>query len=102
VVISRDGQAALMVAYPTTAAQNPATNTLVNRIRGTVLPRATAGTGIRAYLTGPNAGNVDFANLIGARLPWLIGIVVLLSMVLLLVMFRSVTCSACPWTTRSS
>jgi RND superfamily putative drug exporter len=56
-----------------------------------VLPQATAGTGIRAYLTGPNAGNVTFANVIGARLPWLIGIVVALSVLLLLVMFRSVT-----------
>jgi RND superfamily putative drug exporter len=56
-----------------------------------VLPRATAGTGIRAYLTGPNAGNVSFANLVGQRLPWLIGIVVLASMLLLTVMFRSVT-----------
>jgi putative drug exporter of the RND superfamily len=43
-----------------------------------------------AYLTGPNAGNVAFANLMGTRLPWLIGVVVALSMVLLLVVFRSV------------
>ena len=91
VVISRDGQAALIVAYPTTAEQNPATNTLVNHIGDTVLPHATAGTGIRAYVTGPNVGNVSFANLIWARLPWLIGVVVALSMLLLLVMFRSVT-----------
>lgn len=33
-----------------------------------------------AYVTGPNAGGVSFANLIGARLPWLIGVVVALSM----------------------
>ena len=46
---------------------------------------------IRAYLTGPNAANVSFANLVGQRLLWLIGVVVALSMVLLLVMFRSVT-----------
>jgi RND superfamily putative drug exporter len=91
VLISRDGQAAMMVAYPTTAGQNPATNTLVNHINNTVLPHAAAGTGIRAYVTGPNAGDVAFANLVGSRLPWLIGVVVLLAMVLLLVMFRSVT-----------
>jgi putative drug exporter of the RND superfamily len=41
-------------------------------------------------VTGPNAANVAFTNLIGARLPWLIGVVVALSMVLLLVVFRSV------------
>jgi uncharacterized membrane protein YdfJ with MMPL/SSD domain len=81
----------MMIAYPTTGEQDPATNTLVNRFRDEVLPSATAGTGIRAYLTGPNAGNVTFANLVGTRLPWLIGAVVALSMLLLLVMFRSVT-----------
>jgi uncharacterized membrane protein YdfJ with MMPL/SSD domain len=91
VVRSTDGKAAMMIAYPTTGEQDPATNTLVNRINSDVLPRATAGTGIRAYLTGPNASNVSFANLVGQRLPWLIAVVVLLSMLLLTVMFRSVT-----------
>ena len=89
--VSPDGRAALMIAYPTTGEQDAATNALVNRIRTSVIPHATAGTGIRAYLTGPNTGNVTFANLVGQRLPWLIGVVVALSMVLLLVMFRSVT-----------
>ena len=90
VVVSRDGQAAMLIAYPATGEQDPATDTLVNRISDTVLPKATAGTGISAYVTGPNAGNVSFANLIGQRLPWLIGVVVALSMLLLLVVFRSV------------
>jgi uncharacterized membrane protein YdfJ with MMPL/SSD domain len=89
VVVSRDGKAAMLIAYPTTQEQDPATNTLVNRLSGTVLPGATAGTGIRAYVTGPNAGNVSFANEISQRLPWLIAIVVALAMVLLVVVFRS-------------
>ena len=89
--VSPDGRAALMIAYPVTGEQDAATNALVNRIRTSVIPHATAGTGIRAYLTGPNAGNVSFANVVSQRLPWLIGVVVALSMVLLVVMFRSVT-----------
>jgi uncharacterized membrane protein YdfJ with MMPL/SSD domain len=89
-VVSRDGQAALLIAYPTTGAQDAATNALANTISGRVLPEATAGTGIHAYLTGPNAANVTFSNLIGQRLPWLIGAVVGLSMLLLLFVFRSV------------
>jgi uncharacterized membrane protein YdfJ with MMPL/SSD domain len=89
--VSHDGKAAMMIAYPRTGEQDAATNALVNQIGGHVLPRVTAGTGIRAYLTGPNASNVSFANLVGQRLPWLIGVVVALAMVLLLVMFRSVT-----------
>jgi uncharacterized membrane protein YdfJ with MMPL/SSD domain len=91
VVVSRDGDAAMVIAYPTTSEQNSATNVLVNHMRDSVLPSATAGSGIRAYVTGPNAGGVAFSNLIGQRLPLLVGVVVALSMLLLLVMFRSVT-----------
>ena len=82
-VVSRDGQATMMIAYPATGEQDAATNALVNRLQHDVLPKD-------AYLTGPNAGNVTFANLIGSRLPALIGVVVALSMALLLVVFRSV------------
>jgi hypothetical protein len=85
-VISRDGQAAVLIAYPTTGEQDPATNALVNRLADTVLPRSA----LTAYLTGPNASNVTFTDLLGERLPWLIGVVVGLSMILLLVVFRSV------------
>ena len=90
-VTSQDGQAAMLIAYPATGQQDPATNALVNKIDDTVLPRfEKAEPGLTAYLTGPNAGNVAFANLMGSRLPWLIGVVVALSMGLLLVVFRSV------------
>jgi RND superfamily putative drug exporter len=89
--VSPDGRAVMMIAYPATGEQDPATDALVNQITGTVLPRATAGTGIRAYVTGPNAGNVAFANIVRARLPWLVAIVVAVSMVMLTVVFRSVT-----------
>jgi putative drug exporter of the RND superfamily len=90
VQVSADGQAAMLIAYPTTGEQNPATDQLVDTLTGTVLSRATAGTGIRAYLTGPNAANVAFANLSSERLPALVAIVVLVAMLLLLVVFRSV------------
>ncbi len=85
-IVSHDGQAAILIAYPTTGEQDAATNALVNRLHDTVLPHS----GLTAYVTGPNAANVSFTNLIDQRLPWLIGVVVALSMVLLLVVFRSV------------
>ncbi|HET7244935.1 MAG TPA: MMPL family transporter, partial [Streptosporangiaceae bacterium] len=91
VVRSADGKAAMVVAYPATGEQDTATNALVNHLRTDVIPGATAGTGIRAYLTGPNAGGVAFADLVSQRLPWLIAVVVVVSMLLLTVMFRSVT-----------
>jgi uncharacterized membrane protein YdfJ with MMPL/SSD domain len=85
-VISPDGQAAVLAAYPATGEQDAATDALASRLEDGVLPRS----GLTAYLTGPNAANAAFANLIGERLPWLIGVVVALSMGLLLVVFRSV------------
>ena len=85
-VLSRDGQAAMLIAYPTTGEQDAATNALVNRLEDSVLPRS----GLTAYVTGPNAANVTFTNLIDSRLPLLIGVVVALSLALLLVVFRSV------------
>ena len=90
-VLAADHEAVLIIAYPTTTEQNTATNDLVHVLDGTVLPRATAGTGIHAYVGGPNAGNVAFADLVNQRLPWLIGVVVGLSVLLLMVVFRSVT-----------
>jgi uncharacterized membrane protein YdfJ with MMPL/SSD domain len=68
-----------------TGEQDPATNAVVNKLANAVLPRS----GLTAYVTGPNASNVSFTNLMGERLPWLIGVVVGLSMALLLVVFRS-------------
>jgi RND superfamily putative drug exporter len=82
-VTSRDGQAAMLIAYPATGEQDAATNTLANHIEGSVLPPG-------AYLTGPNAANITSTNAMGSGLPWLVGTVVALSMVLLLVVFRSV------------
>ena len=89
-VISADGQAAMIIAYPTTQQQAPETNALVNTLNSVTLPRATAGTAVHAYLTGPNAGDVAFDNFMGRRLPWVIAVVVVLSMLLILAMFRSV------------
>jgi RND superfamily putative drug exporter len=89
-VISPDGRVALLIAYPVTGAQDPATGALANHLAGQVLPGATAHAGVRAYLTGPSAGNVAFANVISQRLPWLIAVVVALAMVLLTTVFRSV------------
>ncbi|HEX3750252.1 MAG TPA: MMPL family transporter [Streptosporangiaceae bacterium] len=87
-VVSADGKAVMLIAYPTTQEQDPATNALVNHLSDQVLPRAEGG--LTAYLTGPNAGNVTFANTIAERMPWLIGVVIGLSTLLLLVVFRSI------------
>jgi RND superfamily putative drug exporter len=83
---SRDGAAALFIAYPKTGLQDPATPALVHRLRDTVVPR-TAGD---VLIGGPNAGTIDFSDSVRARLPYLIVVVVGLSLLLLLVLVRSV------------
>ena len=95
-VTSPDEKAVQFVAYPTTSQQDPATARLVHELRDTVIPRATRATvphppPLSLHLGGPNAGAIDFADAVGQRLPWLITVVVALSLLVLLVLVRSVT-----------
>jgi RND superfamily putative drug exporter len=83
------GTAAVIVAYPTTDPQAAQTEDLVHHLRDVVIPSATAGTGVRAYVGGETAGSVDAATYLSARLPWVIGTVLLLSFLLLMAVFRS-------------
>ena len=83
------GTAAVIVAYPTTDPQAAQTQALVHRLRDEVIPSSTAGTGVTAYVGGETAGSVDAATYLSARLPWVIGTVLLLSFLLLMAVFRS-------------
>ncbi|MCO5974463.1 MMPL family transporter [Actinoallomurus soli] len=86
---SGDGTTAMFVAYPRTGLQDAATPRLVHRLRDAMSGRHRAG-GPRVYVGGPNAGTIDFADAVVSRLPWLIAVVVGLSLILLLVLVRSV------------
>ena len=81
--------AALWRLFPTTAPQDQATTDLVYRLRQDVLPAATAGTGLQVAVSGTVAATVDFSEYLTARLPAFIGVVLLLSFVLLMLVFRS-------------
>jgi putative drug exporter of the RND superfamily len=82
--------AALWRLFPTTAPQDQATTDLVYRLRDDVLPAATAGTGLDVSVSGSVAASVDFSEYLSARLPLFIGVVLGLSFLLLMVVFRSV------------
>ena len=88
--VSTSGNAAVLVAYPTTAPQAAQTEALVHTLRDRAIPEVTAGTGVRAYVGGETAGSVDAATYLSNRLPWVIGTVLLLSFLLLMAVFRSV------------
>ncbi len=81
--------AALWRVIPTTAPQDAATADLVERLRSTTLPGATAGTAVEVNVSGATAANIDFADYLAARTPIFFGVVLLLSFLLLMVVFRS-------------
>jgi RND superfamily putative drug exporter len=81
---------AIITLYPTTAPQADATSELVHHLRDTVLPAATANTGADAFVTGATAANIDFTGKVSARTPLFFAIVIGLSFVVLMMVFRSV------------
>jgi RND superfamily putative drug exporter len=83
------GEVATITVYPSSSPQAYATTQLVERLRGKVLPPLSERTGLTVYVGGVMAGAVDFATTLGHKLPLFIGVVVALSALLLLVVFRS-------------
>jgi RND superfamily putative drug exporter len=82
--------AAVLSVTPTTSPQATATADLVHRLRDTIIPRATAGTGVHVYVGGPTAGFIDLSTLLSSRLLPFIAVVLAIGFVLLLLLFRSV------------
>ncbi len=83
------GDVATITVYPHSSPQAYATTQLVERLRDSVVPPVEAHTGMAVYVGGVTAGAVDFATTLGHKLPLFIGVVVLLSALLLMIVFRS-------------
>ncbi|MFN2614284.1 MAG: MMPL family transporter [Actinomycetota bacterium] len=90
VVPNNAGTAAIITVVPRTAPQDAATSVLVKELRRSVIPSITNGTGVRVFVGGLVATFVDFAAKIADRLPILILVVIALSFMLLMAVFRSV------------
>src|SRR6266540_3047863 len=80
---------AAIAVYPTTSPQSAQTTSLVKHLRSDVLPPLAKATGATVYVGGATATQVDFAHVLSGKLPLFIGMVVLLSALLLLIVFRS-------------
>jgi putative drug exporter of the RND superfamily len=76
--------------YPTTSPQSEETTELLDRIRDDVIPPVETATGAQVHVGGINAIFEDFGNAIADKLPLFIGVVVLLSALLLMIVFRSI------------
>jgi putative drug exporter of the RND superfamily len=87
--LSPAGNVATITVYPHSSPQAYATTQLVSRLRQELVPGRAPPAGMTVYVGGVTAGAVDFASVLGHKLPLFIGVVVLLSALLLLVVFRS-------------
>jgi RND superfamily putative drug exporter len=85
-VVSPRGDAVVLSVVPRTSPQDPATEDLIDHLRGDVLPRA----GVPVQLGGATAAFMDQSRATAERLPLFVGGVVALAFLLLLFSFRSV------------
>ncbi|MEU1018046.1 MMPL family transporter [Streptomyces sp. NPDC005898] len=83
------GRTAFLTVLPDTSPQSGATSDLVDRLREDVLPAAEADSSLDVAVGGVTAGYDDFAEIIVAKLPLFVGVVIGLGCVLLLLAFRS-------------
>jgi RND superfamily putative drug exporter len=88
--VNQAGDTAILTVIPATGPQDPATEALVSTLRNHVLPEAVSDGALTVHVGGVTATSIDSTHNIAKRIPLLIGGVVLLSMLLLLVAFRSV------------
>jgi RND superfamily putative drug exporter len=86
---SGNGDVMLLNVFPKTSPQDVATTDLVNHLRSDTLPQATANTGVHVLVGGTTAIFIDFSHVLSSKLPLFIGLVVLLSFLLLMTVFRS-------------
>jgi RND superfamily putative drug exporter len=86
-----DGTAAVLRVIPRSSPQDQATTTLIHRLRNDVIPQSMAGVpGAAVYVGGQTATFIDISDKVASRLPWFIGAVIVLSVLLLMMVFRSV------------
>jgi RND superfamily putative drug exporter len=83
------GDTAAISVYPRSSPQSAQTADLVTHLRNSVLPPLERATGTTVYIGGATASEADFSHVLSSKLPLFIGIVIALSALLLMVVFRS-------------
>jgi len=90
VMLNPAGDTGVFQVYPTTSPESEATTELLDHIRDDVVPPVEQSTGAQVHVGGITAIFEDFGTAIAEKLPLFIGVVVLLSALLLMTVFRSV------------
>jgi len=90
------GHPAVAVAevYPAGSPQDASTSALINQLRDSVIPAAVHGSNLDVLVGGQTALADDFASQLSAKLPLFVGMVVALSFILLMTVFRSLVIPA--------
>lgn len=88
--LSKDGEIATVVLFPKSGPQDIKTARLLDRLRDEQLPPVERATGAAVYVGGQVASQEDFTSVIAQKLPLFVGMVVLLSALLLMAVFRSI------------
>jgi putative drug exporter of the RND superfamily len=88
--VDKSGSAATFSVIATTSPSSDATSDLVRKLRDSVIPNADKGTTLTTYVGGQTAGYIDLADQISDRLVRVIAVVIALSVILLLLAFRSI------------
>ncbi|HZJ26131.1 MAG TPA: MMPL family transporter [Acidimicrobiia bacterium] len=85
---NEDGTAVRWIAIPETSPQDAETTTLVRELRTNVLPDGSDGT-VDVLVTGRTALSIDFSDYLASRYPLFFTVVLGLSFMLLMMVFRS-------------
>jgi RND superfamily putative drug exporter len=85
---------ALAEVYPTGSPQAQSTTNLITDLRNNVIPSTLHGQHLQVLVGGQTAVGIDVANQLSSKLPLFVGMVVALSFILLMVVFRSLAIPA--------
>jgi putative drug exporter of the RND superfamily len=90
------GRAGVAVAqvYPTGSPQDASTSNLITTLRNSVIPNTVAEHNLTVYVGGQTALADDYAAQLESKLPMFVAIVVVLSFLLLMIVFRSLVIPA--------
>lgn len=87
---NEEGTAAIIQVTPTTGPQDKETETLIHTLRDDFLPQFTEGTDLEAFVGGATAANIDLSEIMADRMIQFFGVVIGLSMIVLIIVFRSI------------
>jgi len=86
-----DGALLTGTVIPSAGPQDQATTTLYNTLVNTTLPHALQGTGDQGYVTGLQAAQTQFDQIVTSQLPVIIAVVIAVAFLLIMTAFRSLT-----------